>query len=310
MSWSAGTPTFTALLPLPFPSPLSPMSPPMPSDLGARVPAATQTGDAAAGGCDGAVTTPPPAPTCPVCMEPWTCSGDHRICCIPCGHVYGRSCLERWLHRCGDDSAKCPQCGEQFEHNLIINLYAPGNLWDGCCRLQEVKAHCESELREVVAHSISMVQDVEARSKSRYDKLRAEVLEKSASMVAESERTQAEFQDNMSAETEAFRAGLVQKVSEMVTTWREEMATNLMRMKAQMKKMAEEDNATATDVIEFMERSFPQLSPISSLSAFAPAPAPAPVDSDNTRHGCNHPDELPLSLTLPGPGGAVKRRRG
>uniref|UniRef100_M8CDT5 Uncharacterized protein n=1 Tax=Aegilops tauschii TaxID=37682 RepID=M8CDT5_AEGTA len=55
------------------------MSPPMPSDLGARVPAATQTGDAAAGGCDGAVTTPPPAPTCPVCMEPWTCSGDHRI---------------------------------------------------------------------------------------------------------------------------------------------------------------------------------------------------------------------------------------
>ncbi|VAI11493.1 unnamed protein product [Triticum turgidum subsp. durum] len=232
--------------------------------------------------------------------------------CIPCGHVYGRSCLERWLHRCGDDSAKCPQCGEQFERNLITNLYAPGNLWDGCCRLQEVKAHCESELREVVARSISMVQDVEARSKSRYDKLRAEFLEKSASMVAESEKMQAEFQDNMSAETEALRAGLVQKVYEMVATWREEMATNLMRMKVQMKKMAEEDNATATDVIEFMERSFPQLSLISTLSAFAPAPAPAPapVDSDNTRPGCNHPDELPLSLTLPGPGGAVKRRRG
>ncbi|KAM3262789.1 hypothetical protein ACQJBY_053106 [Aegilops geniculata] len=272
------------------------MPPPMPSDLGARVPAATETGDAAAGGCDVAATTPPPAPTCPVCMEPWTCSGDHRICYIPCGHVYGRSCLERWLHRCGDDSAKCPQCGEQFEHNLITNLYAPGNLWDGCCRLQEVKAHCESELREVVA-----------RSESRYDKLRAEVLEKSASMVAESEKMQAEFQDNVSAETEAFRAGLVQKVSEMVTAWREEMVTNLMRMKVQMKKMAEQDKATATDVIEFMERSFPQLSLISSLSAFAPAPAP--VDSDDTRQGYNHPDELPLSLTLPGPGGAVKRRR-
>lgn len=85
--------------------------------------------------------------------------------CIPCGHVYGRSCLEKWLHRSGDSGAKvpwikphvhisymwvqflglsidaylfsqCPQCGEQFEHKLITNLYAPGNLWDGCCRLQ------------------------------------------------------------------------------------------------------------------------------------------------------------------------------
>ncbi|KAK1611525.1 hypothetical protein QYE76_035198 [Lolium multiflorum] len=92
--------------------------------------------DAAAGGGDGAVTIPPPAPTCPICMEPWTCNGDHRICCIPCGHVYGRSCLVKWLHRCGDDTAKCPQCGEQFEDKLIINLYAPGNLWDGCCRFE------------------------------------------------------------------------------------------------------------------------------------------------------------------------------
>ncbi|GJN09358.1 hypothetical protein PR202_ga27359 [Eleusine coracana subsp. coracana] len=33
-------------------------------------------------------------PTCPVCMEAWTSEGAHRISCIPCGHVYGRSCLE------------------------------------------------------------------------------------------------------------------------------------------------------------------------------------------------------------------------
>nr|ABA95404.1 transposon protein, putative, unclassified [Oryza sativa Japonica Group] len=38
-----------------------------------------------------------PAPTCSICLQPWTCNGDHRICCIPCGHVYGRSCLEKWL---------------------------------------------------------------------------------------------------------------------------------------------------------------------------------------------------------------------
>ncbi|XP_025797115.1 E3 ubiquitin-protein ligase RFWD3-like isoform X2 [Panicum hallii] len=97
---------------------------------GARVPAA-------AGG-DGGVGEGRPPPACCVCMEPWTCSGAHRICCIPCGHVYGRSCLERWLQRCGNRSAKCPQCGERFKLKHITNLYAPGNLWDGCCHIQKL----------------------------------------------------------------------------------------------------------------------------------------------------------------------------
>ncbi|KAJ1299183.1 hypothetical protein BS78_01G512600 [Paspalum vaginatum] len=61
-----------------------------------------------------------------------TCDDAHRICCIPCGHVYGRSCLESWLHRCGDTSAKCPQCGKRFTLDHIMNLYAPTNLWGGC----------------------------------------------------------------------------------------------------------------------------------------------------------------------------------
>ncbi|CAN6290955.1 unnamed protein product [Urochloa humidicola] len=39
--------------------------------------------------------------SCRICREPWASSGAHRICCIPCGHVYGRSCLELWLARSG-----------------------------------------------------------------------------------------------------------------------------------------------------------------------------------------------------------------
>ncbi|KAL5218307.1 hypothetical protein ABZP36_018991 [Zizania latifolia] len=62
---------------------------------------------------------------CPVCMEAWTAQGAHRICCIPCGHVYGKSCLEKWLTQRGNTSATCPQCGKRFRHKDIINLYAP-----------------------------------------------------------------------------------------------------------------------------------------------------------------------------------------
>ncbi|KAI4996457.1 hypothetical protein ZWY2020_051377 [Hordeum vulgare] len=46
------------------------------------------------------------ATICPACMVPWSSDGPHRICCIPCGHVYGRSCLENLLHRSGEESAK------------------------------------------------------------------------------------------------------------------------------------------------------------------------------------------------------------
>ncbi|XP_024314081.1 E3 ubiquitin-protein ligase RFWD3-like, partial [Brachypodium distachyon] len=64
-------------------------------------------------------TRPPPG-TCCVCMEPWTPDGAHRMCCIPCGHLYGRSCLENWLHGGGSKTAKC---GQMYVKKQIINLY-------------------------------------------------------------------------------------------------------------------------------------------------------------------------------------------
>ncbi|PKA48243.1 E3 ubiquitin-protein ligase RFWD3 [Apostasia shenzhenica] len=45
-------------------------------------------------------------PSCPICFTPWSPDGSHRVCCIPCGHVYGRSCLERWIQECGKNMAK------------------------------------------------------------------------------------------------------------------------------------------------------------------------------------------------------------
>uniref|UniRef100_A0ACD5TST3 Uncharacterized protein n=1 Tax=Avena sativa TaxID=4498 RepID=A0ACD5TST3_AVESA len=80
----------------------------------ARVPGGAAAAERAAGTAN-----------CPVCMEPWTSEGAHRISCIPCGHVYGRSCLERWLTQRGNITATCPQCGRRFRHKDIINIFAP-----------------------------------------------------------------------------------------------------------------------------------------------------------------------------------------
>ncbi|KAK6913456.1 Zinc finger, RING-type [Dillenia turbinata] len=61
---------------------------------------------------------------CPICMEPWAQAGDHLICCLPCGHVYGLSCIKRWLQQLGSISGKCPQCKKMFQLDHVRRLYA------------------------------------------------------------------------------------------------------------------------------------------------------------------------------------------
>ncbi|KAJ1299177.1 hypothetical protein BS78_01G512200 [Paspalum vaginatum] len=129
----------------------------------------------------------PPAPardgaseraTCPVCMEPWTSQGAHRISCIPCGHVYGRSCLEKWLTQSGNRSAKCPLCDKRFKHKGIINLYAP----------EVAIPHSELELKLVSAlQEISYLKeknDLLEKKVGRHDKLFEEMSKRQIFMEA------------------------------------------------------------------------------------------------------------------------------
>ncbi|XP_020248012.1 uncharacterized protein LOC109825566 [Asparagus officinalis] len=62
---------------------------------------------------------------CTICFKPWTANGPHRVCCLPCGHVHGKSCLVTWLQRRGETNGKCPQCNRQCRQSEIINLYLP-----------------------------------------------------------------------------------------------------------------------------------------------------------------------------------------
>ncbi|GKA39992.1 zinc finger, RING/FYVE/PHD-type containing protein [Tanacetum coccineum] len=49
---------------------------------------------------------------CPICFDPWSCDGSHhQLCSLPCGHIYGRSCIIKSLQQ--EDqmyAGKCPQC--------------------------------------------------------------------------------------------------------------------------------------------------------------------------------------------------------
>ncbi|CAI9095789.1 OLC1v1031804C1 [Oldenlandia corymbosa var. corymbosa] len=62
--------------------------------------------------------------TCPICMDSWTATGEHQVCCLPCGHLFGTSCLKRWLNQRGGWRSKCPQCRSLCKVSDIRLLYA------------------------------------------------------------------------------------------------------------------------------------------------------------------------------------------
>jgi hypothetical protein len=62
---------------------------------------------------------------CSICMEEWTTAGDHRICSLACGHMFGMSCIRGWLQRHENNIGKCPQCNDKAELSDIRILYVP-----------------------------------------------------------------------------------------------------------------------------------------------------------------------------------------
>lgn len=60
--------------------------------------------------------------TCAICFEEWTNAGGHRLSALRCGHLFGYSCIERWLK---GQPGKCPQVNGFVRDWLLIT--APHN---------------------------------------------------------------------------------------------------------------------------------------------------------------------------------------
>lgn len=62
--------------------------------------------------------------TCTICFEAWTTAGEHRLAALRCGHLFGYTCIARWLKAQGS-AAKCPQCNKKAKRSDVVLLYAP-----------------------------------------------------------------------------------------------------------------------------------------------------------------------------------------
>ncbi|KAM5559722.1 hypothetical protein ABKV19_021082 [Rosa sericea] len=87
---------------------------------------------------------------CPICLEAWTNDGDHYICCLPCGHIFGMSCIEKWLGQ-SKRQGKCPQCNAKCKLNDVRKLFASRVISvdeESQKRIRSLEAKCASFEKE------------------------------------------------------------------------------------------------------------------------------------------------------------------
>ncbi|XP_068341087.1 uncharacterized protein [Pyrus communis] len=94
---------------------------------------------------------------CSICLDSRTVEGDHRICSLPCGHLFGMSCINRWLQH--KDTGKCPVCNRKCELKDVLKLFV-SYPWDDSVdddelekqkTIRELKDKCASLENELAA---------------------------------------------------------------------------------------------------------------------------------------------------------------
>lgn len=90
--------------------------------------------------------------TCMICMEEWTIGSEHRLCCLKCGHLFGRSCIERWIKEKGQQ-AKCPSCNKATKKIDIRDLWCKAIKASDSTELNELHKLLEQERKQRKADS-------------------------------------------------------------------------------------------------------------------------------------------------------------
>ncbi|XP_021289087.1 E3 ubiquitin-protein ligase RFWD3 [Herrania umbratica] len=115
---------------------------------------------------------------CPICMEAWTTTGDHHVCCLPCGHIYGLSCIRKWLQQRGT-SGKCPQCNRECTLKDVRKLFSS--------RVVAIDGESQKRIRSLEAKCISFEKKsaVWSKKEAEWQKREAEWKKREAALQQE-----------------------------------------------------------------------------------------------------------------------------
>jgi hypothetical protein len=116
---------------------------------------------------------------CSICLEPWACSGLHQICCLECGHLFGKNCIEKWLNQ----KKNCPKCLQKSFKNQIRLLYHENISSMNDDQIVETKKllETERELRKEAEKKFFNIQREHNNVKKELEELKSKLSVKSVS---------------------------------------------------------------------------------------------------------------------------------
>ncbi|KAG0354639.1 RING finger and WD repeat domain-containing protein 3 [Gamsiella multidivaricata] len=121
--------------------------------------------------------------TCSICFEHWTNSGSHRLVSIKCGHLFGESCILKWMAQRGRGGcAKCPECNHPAMRKdvrriwsksvVVVDTAEKDEAVARAKKEQELRLRCEQELVQS-RMAYEMLRSEMTRLQNKHDRQRA-----------------------------------------------------------------------------------------------------------------------------------------
>nr|CAG4718125.1 unnamed protein product [Naegleria fowleri] len=79
---------------------------------------------------------------CSICLNVWSSTGLHQVCCLGCGHLFGKNCIEKWLKK----NSTCPKCKKTADRSHIRLLYIDNLSAVDSQRLDQLEKQLEHEV--------------------------------------------------------------------------------------------------------------------------------------------------------------------
>ncbi|XP_033638921.1 E3 ubiquitin-protein ligase RFWD3-like [Asterias rubens] len=140
------------------------------------------------------------AQMCIICYEVWTNSGEHRLASLKCGHLFGKSCIEKWLK----STPKCPQCNTKAKKSDIRVIFAGKSLktldtterdraLEDLKKEKEVRRKAEIEMAQANLRyrlAVEEMNRLKGQLKSQEDRIRSSSSQSSSSIKPQSSTSQ------------------------------------------------------------------------------------------------------------------------
>ncbi|XP_058793186.1 E3 ubiquitin-protein ligase RFWD3 [Phymastichus coffea] len=96
---------------------------------------------------------------CPICLEVWSNAGEHRLCSLRCGHLFGLKCITQWFSVAQNACArKCPECNTKASKKDIRVLYAKSLRCVDTSEIEELKMQLKDAITQKETFQKQVVQ--------------------------------------------------------------------------------------------------------------------------------------------------------